>query len=229
MRLDRFLTQQTRESSRQVRQFLLAGRVCVDGVITRDGSQKMAPMLRVTLDDRVLQGGQAKYFMLHKPIGVVSATKDDKHRTVTDLFAAELRADLHIAGRLDLNTTGLMLLTNDGRWSRRVTQPETRIPKVYHVQTEDPIEAGYAEVFKQGIHFAYEGLTTLPADLDLLSSHSARLTLFEGRYHQVKRMFGYFDNKVIGLHREKIGGLVLDPKLQPGEYRQLSTEEIAMF
>lgn len=229
MRLDRFLTQQTRESSRQVRQFLLAGRVRVDDVITRDGSLKMAPMLRVTLDDRVLQAGQMKYFMLYKPVGVVSATKDEKHRTVTDLFAAELRNDLHIAGRLDLNTTGLMLLTNDGRWSRRVTQPETRIPKVYLVQTEDPIEMRYAEVFRQGIHFAYEGLTTLPAELNLLSSNSARLTLFEGRYHQVKRMFGYFDNKVIGLHREKIGGLLLDPNLQPGEYRQLSAEEVAMF
>lgn len=229
MRLDRFLTQQTRQSSRQVRQFLLAGRVCVDDVVTRDGSLKMGPMLRITLDGRVLQAGQAKYFMLHKPVGVVSATKDTKHRTVTDLFAAEVRNDLHIAGRLDLNTTGLMLLTNDGRWSRRVTQPETRIPKVYLVQTEDPIETRYAEVFRQGIHFAYEGLTTLPAELSLLSSHSARLTLFEGRYHQVKRMFGYFDNKVIGLHREKIGGLILDPKLQPGEYRQLSAEEVAMF
>jgi len=203
--------------------------VCVDGAVTRDGSLKMAPMLRVTLDDRVLQAGQAKYFMLHKPVGVVSATKDDKHRTVIDLFAPEIRDDLHIAGRLDLNTTGLMLLTNDGRWSRRVTQPETRIPKVYHVHTEDPIEADYAEVFRKGIHFAYEGLTTLPADFDVLSSHRSRLTLFEGRYHQVKRMFGYFDNKVIGLHREKIGGLVLDPKLQPGEYRRLTVEEIAMF
>lgn len=229
MRLDRFLTQKTRESSRQVRQFLLAGRVCVDGVVTRDGSLKMAPMLRVTLDDRELQVGQPKYFMLHKPIGVVSATKDEKHRTVTDLFAADVRNDLHIAGRLDLNTTGLMLLTNDGRWSRRVTQPETRIPKVYVVHTEDPIEARYAEIFRQGIHFAYEGLTTLPAELKLLSSHSARLTLFEGRYHQVKRMFGYFDNKVIGLHRENIGGVMLDPKLQPGEYRRLTAEEIAKF
>lgn len=229
MRLDRFLTQQTRESSRMVRQYLMEGRVCLDGSVTRDGSLKMTPMLRVTLDDRVLQAGQAKYFMLYKPAGVVSATKDDKHRTVTDLFAPEIRKDLHIAGRLDLNTTGLMLLTNDGRWSRRITQPETRIPKVYLVRTEDQIEGQYADVFRKGIYFAYENLTTQPAELDALSSHSARLTLTEGRYHQVKRMFGYFDNKVVELHREKIGKLELDSKLEPGEYRELTAEEVSLF
>ena len=134
--------------------------------------------------------------MLHKPVGVVSATTHDEHRTVLDLLDEPDRHDLHLAGRLDLNTSGLLLITNDGRWSRRITQPQQRKPKVYHVTTEQPITGEYAEVFERGLYFAFEDLTTLPAQLDILGSHSARLTLFEGRYHQVKRMFGHFRKDV---------------------------------
>ena len=229
MRLDRFLTQQTRESGKAVRQWLLAGRVQVNEQVCRDGSLQVEPMQKISLDERVLQDQMARYYMLHKPQGVVSATIDEKHQTVLDLMPPALRADLHIAGRLDLNTTGLMLITNDGRWSRKVTQPETRIPKVYLVETEDKIETEYADVFRRGIYFAYEDLTTLPAQLEIVSDRRAKLTLYEGRYHQVKRMFGFFNNKVVGLHRAQIGELEMDAQLNAGEYRSLTNDEVKLF
>ncbi|HCP01268.1 MAG TPA: 16S rRNA pseudouridine(516) synthase, partial [Rhodospirillaceae bacterium] len=205
-----------------------AGRVRVDGAVVRDPRSEVRDFQRVELDDELLQAGRsARYWMLHKPVGVVSATEHEEHRTVLDLLDEPDKHDLHLAGRLDLGTSGLLLITNDGRWSRRITQPQQRKPKVYHVTTEQPITDEYAEVFARGLYFAFEDLTTLPAQLELLDSHRARLTLFEGRYHQVKRMFGHFRNRVVALHRESMGEIVLDPQLAPGQYRALTATEIA--
>jgi 16S rRNA pseudouridine516 synthase len=163
---------------------------------------------------------------LHKPAGCVSATRDPQHPTVLDLIHEPDKDELHIAGRLDFNTTGLMLITNDGSWSRRLTQPQTKLPKVYYVETEQDIGPEYAIKFNEGLYFAFEDLTTQPAGLELLEPKCARLSIVEGRYHQVKRMFGHFDNKVLRLHRERMGSLVLDDTLKPGEYRPLTDEEI---
>jgi 16S rRNA pseudouridine516 synthase len=109
-----------------------------------------------------------------------------------------------------------------------MTEPRENKPKVYQVETEDPIHPDTTAVFAAGIYFAYEALTTRPAQLELLGTHSARLTLYEGRYHQVKRMFGHFNNKVTGLHRESIGHIVLDSNLAPGDYRALTADEIQL-
>lgn len=119
-----------------------------------------------------------------------------------------------------------MLITNDGQWSRRLTQPATKLPKVYYVETEQDIGEHYVQKFAEGFHFAFEDLTTLPAQLTILDHRRARLSIIEGRYHQVKRMFGFYDNKVVRLHRERMGPLVLDPALRPGQYRPLTAEEI---
>lgn len=228
MRLDRFLSNFPRFSRQDSRLLISAGRLRVDGEVIVDPRFDIREFQRVELDDELLQAGRsARYWMLHKPVGVVSATEHDEHRTVLDLLDEPDKHDLHLAGRLDLNTSGLLLITNDGRWSRRITQPQQRKPKVYHVTTEQPITGEYAEVFARGLYFAYENLTTLPAHLELLSSHEARLTLFEGRYHQVKRMFGHFRNRVIALHRESMGEIILDPRLAPGQYRALTAAEVA--
>ena len=125
--------------------------------------------------------------------------------------------------------SGLLLITNDGHWSRHVTQPQTNMPKVYYVETEQEITEAYISKFSEGVYFAFEDLTTLPASLELLGPRSARLSIVEGRYHQVKRMFGFFDNKVVRLHRESIGPLLLDSQLAPGEYRALSEREVMQF
>lgn len=228
MRLDRFLSNLAQFNRQTARQLLASGRVQVDGVVVCEGLYSVSQFSRIEVDNQLLQAGKpARYFMLHKPMGVVSATKHDEHRTVLDLLDEPDKADLHLAGRLDLNTSGLLLLTNDGQWSRRLTEPRSRLGKVYRVTTEQPISAEYIEVFAQGLYFAYEGLTTLPAELVILDSHSALLTLHEGRYHQVKRMFGHFQNKVIDLHRLSMGSIELDPQLAPGQYRALNPAEIA--
>ena len=230
MRLDRFLSNLPQLNRQQVRLLLIEKRIQVDGQIISDPHYEVRAFNRIELDGQTLQAGKAaRYFMLHKPPGCVSATHDPEHPTVLDLLNEPDKEDLHLAGRLDFNTSGLMLITNDGHWSRHVSQPETKLPKVYYVETEQTISSAYAATFKQGIYFAYEDLTTLPAELHVLSAHSARLSIVEGRYHQIKRMFGYFNNKVLRLHRESIGALILDEGLAPGEYRALSPQEIALF
>ncbi|MDP2747813.1 pseudouridine synthase [Pseudomonas sp.] len=228
MRLDRFLSNLPQLNRQAARQLLASGRVRVDSAVVCDGLCEVSQFSRIEVDSELLQAGKAaRYFMLHKPIGVVSATEHEQHRTVLDLLDEPDKADLHLAGRLDLNTSGLLLITNDGQWSRRLTEPRSRLGKVYRVETEQPITPEYIEVFARGLYFAYEDLTTLPAELVILDSHSALLTLHEGRYHQVKRMFGHFQNKVIGLHRLSMGAIQLDPQLAPGQYRALTEAEIA--
>lgn len=228
MRLDRFLTNLPCYNRQQARLLLVQRRVRVDGAVVTDALHEVREFSRIEVDEQLLQAGHpARYLMLHKPTGCVSATHDSEHRTVLDLLPAELRDGLHIAGRLDFNTTGLMILTNDGQWSRRLTQPATKLPKVYLVQTEDEIGEHCIAKFAEGFYFAFENLTTLPARLELLGPRRARLEIVEGRYHQVKRMFGYFHNKVVALHRQSMGSIALDPNLGPGQYRALTPQEVA--
>jgi len=230
MRLDRFLGNQPHLNRRDARLLLAGGRVRVDGQVIGDGCFEIREFSRIELDDNVLQAGRAaRYFMLHKPAGIVSATCHEQHRTVLDLLDEPDRQELHLAGRLDLGTTGLLLITNDGQWSRRITHPQHKLAKVYYVETADPIGEEYIETFARGLYFAFEDLVTQPAQLEILDSRSARLTLFEGRYHQVKRMFGHFRNRVLHLHRESMGPLWLEPGLMPGQYRALTPEEIRLI
>ncbi len=137
------------------------------------------------------------------------------------------KEQLHLAGRLDFNTTGLLLLTNDGNWSSRIMCPQQKLPKTYQVETSDEITPEYVSKFAEGIYFAFEDLTTLPAALRILSATTAQLTIHEGRYHQIKRMFGFFRNRVISLHRLSVGSIELDTGLAAGEYRHLTAPEVA--
>lgn len=230
MRLDRFLANLPHCSRRQALVLLASGNVRVNDETVRDGTRNIRVFDRIELDGEVLQAGKpARFFMLHKPAGCVSATADPQHPTVLDLLDEPDKAELHIAGRLDFNTTGLLIVTNDGLWSRRLTQPDSLQGKTYRVETEAPIDPACVEHFARGFYFRYENLTTRPAELELLGSHQARLTLHEGRYHQVKRMFGHFNNRVTRLHRERMGPFTLDAQLQPGEYRPLTAAEAALI
>lgn len=227
MRLDRFIALHTEHSQQTARLLIAAGRVRVDERVVRDGQQRIDRFTTVQLDDIVLQRHTALYLMLHKPAGYLSATCDPVHPTVMELLAEPLRQQLHLAGRLDRSTTGLLILTNDGLWSRRLTEPGRRIPKVYLVGTAEPIAEQAAARFARGIHLAREGVDTSPAQLQLLAPCQARLTIHEGRHHQVKRMFHAVGNRVISLHRESMGAIELDPALRPGQYRALTATEIA--
>jgi len=178
----------------------------------------------VVLDGHCLANNSSIYMMLNKPKGIVSATKDDKHSTVLDLIQHPQKDELHIVGRLDFNTTGLVLLTNDGAWSRKISLPETKWLKTYEVALSKPLSDEYTTVFREGIYFAYEDITTQPAYLEVLSDYTARLSITEGKYHQVKRMFGFFQNEVLALHRVSVGPISLG-ELELGCSRALTIEE----
>jgi 16S rRNA pseudouridine516 synthase len=226
IRLDRFISQQGNISRGDVRLLLAQQRVLVDGDVATDIGQIIDAFSHVQLDAQVLQANQPSYFMLHKPVGVVSATKDDKHKTVIDLLTCAERHSLHIVGRLDLNSSGLILLTNDSRWSARLTLPAQKVSKRYLVTLQQPLTQDYISAFAQGMYFGYENITTLPATLKIISLHVAQVTLVEGRYHQIKRMFGRFRNPVIALHRQSIGNLSLDETLPIGASRALTPQQV---
>ncbi len=226
-RLDRFISSRMGISRRDVRQLLIQGRIAVDNCIACEMHHPIGQFSRVTLNDEVLQADTALYVMLNKPAGVVSATRDAQHQTVLDLLNRKDKGNLHIVGRLDFNSTGLVLLTNDGAWSRRLTSPEHKVAKNYLVTLKKPITPDYAQAFAEGMYFPYEDIQTQPAQLHINSQFTAEVILTEGRYHQIKRMFGRFQNPVLGLHRTKIGCIHLDPTLAPGESRDLTETEIA--
>ena len=229
MRLDRFLIRRNIHTCKEVSRLLSEGRVSVDGAVEINGLRRIDRFSRVDLDLEILQEKEAVYLMLHKPGGYLSATSDPQHPTVMELIDHPLRDELHLAGRLDRASTGLLLLTNDGRWSKLVTEPAKKISKVYRVTTRDEISPETARIFAAGIYFAYEDLTTRPAVLEVLGAREALLTICEGRYHQVKRMFHAVGNQVLSLHRESIGPLVLAESLAPGEFRSLGATEVSCF
>ena len=226
MRLDRFIGHHTQQSKKAVRLLLAKRRVKVGGEVEVDGLREVTKFCRVELGEVTLQDRQGLYLMLHKPAGYLSATSDPSLPTVMDLMASQGGEQLHIGGRLDLDTTGLLLITNDGNWSRRITEPSVRKPKVYLVATADLITSEYGELFERGVYLDHEDLMTQPAQLEILGSRLARLTIYEGRYRQVKRMFYRFKNRVVALHRESMGEIVLDPELSVGECRALTKEEV---
>jgi 16S rRNA pseudouridine516 synthase len=225
-RLDRFISQNSAYSISDVRLLLAQKRVQIDGHIADSVRQVVGRFSRVELDGLCLQDERPIYIALNKPKGVVSATRDARHTTVLDLLDHPNKNALHIVGRLDFNTTGLVLLTNDGAWSRRLSLPETKLPKVYEVRLAKPLAEEYITAFRKGLYFAYEGITTQPAELEILSEYRARLVLTEGKYHQVKRMFGFFQNEVLELHRASVGPIAVGG-LQPGESRTLEDGELA--
>ncbi|MCG8393363.1 MAG: 16S rRNA pseudouridine(516) synthase [Pseudomonadales bacterium] len=226
-RLDRFLSARLGVSRSALRRPLAAGLVQVNGQVERDRQRRIGPFDTVRFRGDIMQANSPRYLMLNKPAGVVSATQDEGHQTVLDLLPPDQRQGLHLAGRLDFHSTGLVLLTNDGCWSRQLSQPDSGVRKHYRVTLEKPLTDDYVAAFAEGMRFDYEGIITRPAELQIRSQYQADVWLCEGRYHQIKRMFGRFDNRVLTLHRLAIGNLVLDEGLKPGEWRALSAMEVA--
>lgn len=226
MRLDKYIASVTDYSRKEVKKILKAGLVDVDGIVQTDPGFSVAEQDNVLLDGLALRASGFRYFMLNKPEGYICASKDSRHMTVLELLDEDNLERLHAAGRLDIDTTGLVLLSDDGQWTHRVTSPRSQCEKTYLVETVDPISEDCVELFLQGIKLEGEKRKTLPAKLQLIDEHTARLVISEGKYHQVKRMFAAVGNRVDCLHREKIGSIVLDDDLLPGEYRPLTDEEV---
>ena len=225
-RLDKFLINALSVNKHAVRLLLAQKKVTVDGEVATDADMQIHKFSVIEVNNKTIQNNKSIYIMLNKPIGVVSATKDDKHKTVLDLLNHPNKHLLHIVGRLDLNTSGLVLLTNDSRWSERLTQPMSKVPKIYQVTLENDISEDYITAFNDGMYFSFENITTKPALLTITSNNTAEVTLTEGKYHQIKRMFGRFNNPVIKLHRSRVGNLVLDSSLIVGESRMLTKDEV---
>ena len=230
MRLDKFIAEQTGLTRSQAAKALKSGVVSVNEEIEKSGARKVSAEDIIRYDGELLEwleGGQ--YFMLYKPQGYVCSHDDGEYPTVFQFFDYPLMNKLHTAGRLDVDTTGLVLLTDDGQWSHRITSPKHHCEKTYLVTLADPVEAFYAQQLAEGILLRGEKEPCLPAKMEILDDYNVNLTISEGRYHQVKRMFAALGNKVEALHRWRIGDIVLDESLEEGEYRTLSDEEIGSF
>lgn len=225
MRLDKFLAHHLGISRTLVARELKACHVTVDDEVIKSGSYQIKSDQVIKYQDNVLEQINGKrYFMLHKPQGYVCSTDDPDHPTILYFIDEPMADKLHSAGRLDLDTTGLVLLTDDGQWSHRITSPKHHCSKVYLVEVEQALTEDLIEQFDRGIQLNGEKDLTKPAKLEIIDTYHARLTISEGRYHQVKRMFAAVNNHVLALHRQQIAGIELD--LAEGEYRPLTTDEI---
>ena len=226
-RLDRYLFARLGIARHAIKPLLAQGRILVDEAVATSSDQQVDQFSRVVVDGAALPFVTPVYLKLHKPVGVLSATRDPHHPTVIDLLDHPARDTLHMVGRLDRSSSGLVLLTNDGRWSRALMAPEAGVEKVYAVRVAKSLTQAMVDAFAQGMHFEYEDITTLPARLEILEDTLARVTLVEGRYHQIKRMFGRFRNPVLALHRVQIGRVSLPGDLLPGLSCPLSADEVS--
>ena len=232
MRLDKYLADMGEGTRQEVKKYIRRGSVTVNGEQVRSPERKVDERDQVCLDGRKVSYVAEEYFMLNKPAGVVSATEDKRDRTVLDLIQYKKRKDLFPVGRLDKDTEGLLLITNDGALSHRLLSPRHHVDKTYYVEVQGHVTEENRAAFQRGVNIGTEEepLVTMPARLEILEAGQSlsrvRLTIREGKFHQVKRMFLSQGMEVTYLKRESMGSLRLDDSLAPGEYRPLTEHEI---
>ena len=233
MRLDRLLAQE-KISRKAMKQALLKKEILVDDYPARSLAQNVDTGLqKLVFQGRRIQGYEHNYLMLHKPNGVVTASKDKKLPTVMDLVSKNIQSDqLYAIGRLDRDTTGLLLMTDNGPLGFQLLHPQYHVDKTYQVKVNGPLSSDHIQKFKDGIVFL-DGTTCKPAKLEIQSaspteSH-ASITISEGKFHQVKKMFLSVGVKVISLKRVQFGDFNLDPELAEGQYRPLNPEELEII
>jgi 16S rRNA pseudouridine516 synthase len=226
LRLDKYISNATDLSRTDVKKLIKSGLVSIDDETAKSGSQKVTDDQEIAIEGSTIQLMTTRYFMMNKPAGVVSATKDHTNPTALDLIYEHRNDQLQIAGRLDIDTTGLLLITDDGQWNHIVTSPRTDCKKIYAVELENAVSEDYHKKLEAGIALEGEKHRCLPATMQVIDDHHIQLSISEGKYHQVKRMITSLGNEVVSLHRLQIGGIALDPELEPGDYRPLTEEEI---
>lgn len=226
-RLDKVISATGKKSRREVKDMVRQGRILVNGKIAVAADMKVDPLLaEILLDGEPLCYEKFTYIMLHKPAGVLSAVEDRKQKTVLDLLPSELqKRGLSPVGRLDKDTEGLLLLTNDGELTHKLLSPKYHVDKVYYAKVDGCLERADIEAFAAGMTLG-DGLECLPAGLEILSDSEALVTLHEGKFHQVKRMLAARGKPVLYLKRLRMGPLYLDENLPCGAYRPLHEEEI---
>ncbi len=229
IRLDKYLADMGIGTRTEVKKFIRSGRIQVDGRIEKKPELKVdTATQQITFDNTLVVYQEYEYYMLNKPAGVVSATTDKKEKTVLDLLSVQKRKDLFPVGRLDKDTEGLLLITNDGALAHRLLAPGKHVDKVYFARIEGTVTEADVLAFSQGLDIGDPELT-LPAKLEIQSSDTISeilLTIQEGRFHQVKRMFEAVGKKVIYLKRLSMGTLCLDEDLPKGAFRALTEQEI---
>ena len=244
MRLDRFLAEMGQGTRSGVREQIRKGRVTVNGSLEKKPERKIeAGKDQIVLDGREISYVCLEYYMLNKPAGVLSATEDKKRETVVDLITEKSRKDLFPVGRLDLDTEGLLLITNDGELAHQLLAPKNHVDKVYYARCKGRLDEEAIRQFEAGFVLP-DGLSCLPAGLKVLDSKDlpegdeaglegtvseVLITLWEGKFHQVKRMMEAAGCPVLYLKRLSMGPIRLDPALKPGEYRPLTEEEVELL
>ena len=225
-RLDKVISATGKKSRREVKDMVRQGRILVDGKIAAAADMKVDPLLaEILLDGEPLCYEKFTYIMLHKPAGVLSAVEDRKQKTVLDLLPPELqKRGLSPVGRLDKDTEGLLLLTNDGELNHRLTGPRYHVEKTYYAEVDGCLEEADVTRFASGI--VLSDFTCLPAKLEILTERSCRITVQEGKFHQVKRMLGFCGKPVIYLKRLSMGPLKLEETLPVGAFRPLTPQEV---
>ena len=229
MRLDRYLADLGCGTRSQVKKDIAGGLAAVNGVTVKRPEEKIdTEKDQVTYNGRTVTYEKYEYYMLNKPAGTVTATEDRMDMTVMDLLKDQRRKGLFPVGRLDKDTEGLLLITNDGEMAHRLLSPRKHVDKVYYADVQGKVTEKDVLIFAEGVDIGDDRLT-MPAELQILESGDISricLTIREGRYHQVKRMFHAVGKEVIYLKRLQMGPLVLDQELMPGEYRKLTKEEV---
>lgn len=232
LRLDKYLTEMGEGTRSQIKEMARKGRIFVDGQPEKKTERKIHPeQNQVSVDGRPVSYVRYEYYMLNKPQGVVSATEDSRYDTVISLIKSRKRDDLFPVGRLDIDTEGLLLITNDGDLAHQLLSPKKHVDKAYFARIQGELPPDAKEQMEEGLVLS-DGTPTMPAHLEVLkqgreeSSLEILLTIREGKFHQVKRMFETLGCRVIYLKRMTMGSLTLDEALAPGEYRPLSEEEI---
>lgn len=229
MRLDKFLTSLGKATRSEGGKLIRAGKATVNGVVQKSPDFKIDPEKdTITLLGQVLTYKKYTYIMLNKPEGYVSATLDPNEKTVLDLVDAEDRKKgLFPCGRLDKSTLGLVILTNDGDGAHRLLSPKHHVEKVYKFISRDPVSQNDINALESGVDIG--GYLTKPCKIKMHSENEGKITLTEGKYHQIKRMLEAVNNKIIYLERISFGSIVLDPSLERGQWRYLTSDEEKLF
>ena len=225
MRLDKYLAEMGAGTRSELKKAVRAGRVTINGVKAKDSSIHVGEDDVVCMDGKEIKYERFVYYLMNKPAGVISATEDPRERTVLDLIGGQQRKGLFPVGRLDKDTEGLLLITNDGELAHRLLSPGRHVDKVYFARLDGPVGERERELFAQGLRVD-ETLTAMPAVLEILEpANEVRVTIREGKFHQVKRMFAAVGREVLYLKRLSMGPLTLDNGLAAGAYRRLTEEE----
>ena len=227
MRLDQGCARASGLGRKEIRDAIRRGEVTVDGIPEKKADRNVTGENTVCLRGEILDLREHVYFMLFKPSGTVSTT-EDLPESVLKLFPVSLRKRLFCVGRLDKDTTGLLLLTDDGELDHHLMSPRHHAPKVYDVSLRDPLTFDAEAAVTRGVTLK-DGDTTAPCTLERTGERTVRMTICEGKYHQVKRTFAAVGNEVVALHRSSVGGVALDPSLAPGQYRELTEDELSIL